>query len=184
MPDHCKNQSIKLLGTQFNEICSLQNKIWNLLDWCSILAKFIYDKERKHAGATLNFASQVLRPGTYFEDWIFSLFFLENALEFAMKNITITKQSISDHVFWDILHMLTIWVRIWLQSYIVKDLPKPPHSKHGHPSVIKLVYSLLYTELWWHLWPPEQCQGWHHIGVAQKEKIERNSGHKSACPFV
>ena len=178
---HCKNKSIEPLGTQFNEVFSLQNKIWN----CSkILAKFMYDKEGKHAGPTLNFAGQGLQPGTYFEEWIFSQFFCENALEYAMENIISAKQSISDHRFWDILRMLTKLVRMWLQCYIVKDLPKPPHSKQGQALVIKLVYSLLYTELWWHLWPPEQCQGWHHIGVAQKEKIERNGGYKSACPSV
>ena len=49
---------------------SLQNKIWNLADWSTILRKFIYDfKRRKACRTDPNFAGQGPRFGTYFEDW-------------------------------------------------------------------------------------------------------------------
>ena len=41
-----------LLSLMAQQVCSLQNKIWNLPDRSTILPKFIYDKEGKLAGPT------------------------------------------------------------------------------------------------------------------------------------
>ena len=59
----------KYQSSQLLILCSVQNKIWNLPDWSTILPKSIWQR-RKACRTYPNFADQDPRSGTYFKDWL------------------------------------------------------------------------------------------------------------------